>query len=154
MIVSTLRFWTGLLTGIAMWAAAVGSDLAPLSSAKLHAQCLAYARTPSSTEGQLCEAYLRAFVEGSDQIQFDPAKEANRGESFRDRAFRTRYGSHTLPRPRYCVNSSVTTNDLIIQLLVQAESMPPNESQSAATLIYATLSRYHLCASAGSRRVP
>jgi hypothetical protein len=155
MIVGALRRSMHTIVILSSWSTATGSDLAPLSSAELHAQCLAYARAPTSTEGQLCEAYLRAFVEGSDQIRFGPAKDANRDESFTARALRTRYGSHALPRSRYCVNSSVTANDLIMQLLVQAESMPPDKNQSAATLIYATVNRYHRCnAGVGSRRAP
>jgi hypothetical protein len=152
---NTPQFWVPALSSGFAWTTLLASDLAPLSSAQLHAQCLAYAAAPTSTEGQLCSAYLRAFIEGSDRVQYDPAKEQDPDESFTERALRTRYGGPTAVRPQYCVNSSVTVDDLIIQLLVQADSHLPDESRAAASLIYATLNRFHRCgAEAEGRRSP
>jgi hypothetical protein len=60
------------------------------------------------------------------------------------RAFRTRLGNGNV-RARYCVDGSVTVAAVVIQLLVQAESNSPTESDTASDLIQATLNRFHRC---------
>lgn len=118
-----------------------GAELAPLSSAELHRICLAYTRSPESAEGVRCAAYVRGFVEGSSLVVL--ADEPTKRETFTERAFRTRMG--VLADPKYCVNTSVTLNDFILQMLVQAEDKSPQESESASELLYRTLNRFHRC---------
>jgi hypothetical protein len=121
------------------------AELAPLSSRELHERCLEFAESPDSAGGQVCSAYLRAFVEGSQLVTIEPVTVA--GESFTQRAFRTRMGAPARAlAPRYCLDSSLTMNAFVIQLLVQAERATPSDATDASTLVYATLGRYHRCA--------
>jgi hypothetical protein len=121
------------------------AELAPLTSVELHELCLAYLDAPAGDDGQACAAYVRGFIEGSDRVVLrgdEPAQ--TRGESFSERAWRTRLG---IPRqePRYCLEKTVSLQEFITQLLAQAERKPPEDDVSAQELLYATLSRFHRC---------
>jgi len=142
---STRVQWLALLFLFLPHRDATSAELAPLTAAELHKLCLDYSRFPQSSTYHACEAYLRGFIEGSPYVHLQLPRSA--GESFTERAFRTRYGAPGRVRPRYCVNGSVTLNDLVIQVLVQAESQPPSDEKDASVLIESTLNRFHRCGS-------
>lgn len=131
-----------LLLGGLTTSFAHAGKLAPMSSLELHQRCLRYAQSPQSEDGVICSTYIRAFIEGSQVVQIDQA--SVQGESFSKRALRTRLGSRKAA-VQYCVDSSVTVETFVLQLLVQAEDTPPEEELDASTLLYATLSRFHAC---------
>jgi hypothetical protein len=120
-----------------------GAELAPLSSAELHHLCLGYVQFPESEEGAFCAAYVRGFIEGSSLVVL--ATEPTKQETFRERALRTRLGTSSFAGPKYCVNTSVTLNDFVLQMLVQAEDKPPQEGENASELLHRTLNRFHRC---------
>jgi hypothetical protein len=126
-------------------ARADAAELAPLTSMELHELCLAYVHAPQSEEARACAAYVRGFIEGSDQVVLrNDATEEARRESFSERAWRTRLGTAT-PKPQYCLDESLPLRDFITQMLQQAEREPPMEDVSAEALLYGTLSRFHRC---------
>jgi hypothetical protein len=121
------------------------AELEPLTSVELHALCRAYVHSPESEDARACAAYVRGFIEGSELVivrgeDVQPLRQ----ESFSERAWRTRLGI-SRPEPRYCLSPAVTLQELIAQLLAQAEQKPPAGDVSAGALLYATLSRFHRC---------
>lgn len=131
-----------LLLGALTNSFAPAGTLAPLSSLDLHQRCLGYAQSPQSEDGVVCGTYIRAFIEGSQLVQIDRVSVP--GETFSQRALRTRLGSRQAA-VRYCVDSSVTVDTFVLQLLVQADDTPPTQELDASALLYATLSRFHSC---------
>jgi hypothetical protein len=127
-----------------LFAKADAAELAPLSAAELHERCLGYALSAESKDGLICGTYVRGFIEGSEIVELEVVS-PDRGETFTQRAFRTRVGGTRTVTPRYCVNSSVTLSQFIIQMLAQAESSPPSRDEGASVLLLGTLARYHLC---------
>jgi hypothetical protein len=121
------------------------AELEPLTSVELHALCQAYVHSPESEDARACAAYVRGFIEGSDEVivRSEDAQHLPR-ESFSERAWRTRLGI-SRSEPRYCLSATVSLQELIAQLLAQAERKPPAGDVSASALIYATLSRFHRC---------
>jgi hypothetical protein len=121
------------------------AELAPLTSVELHELCLAYVRAPKSEDARACAAYVRGFIEGSDQVVIRSvvAKELRR-ESYSERAWRTRLGMST-PEPHYCLDKALSLRAFVTQVLMQAERKPPAKDMSASALLYATLSHFHRC---------
>jgi hypothetical protein len=122
------------------------ADLSPLTSVQLRELCQAYVHAQESEDAHSCAAYVRGFVEGSDRILLRPDEaKVTRRESFSERAWRTRLGIGAPAKPEYCLDDTVSLQELIGQLLLQAERTPPNEDMSASALLYGTLSRFHRC---------
>jgi hypothetical protein len=140
MLIRLLLCW---LTVAPFLARVDAAELAPLTSMELHELCLAYIRAPESEEAQACAAYVRGFIEGSEQVVLRNNDEV-RPESFSERAWRTRLGA-TPQKPRYCLKARLPLREFITQMLKQAERKPPTEDSSADALLYGTLSRLHRC---------
>jgi hypothetical protein len=121
------------------------AELEQLTAVELHALCQAYVHSPESADGRACVAYVRGFIEGSDEVivRREDVQRLPR-ESFSERAWRTRLGI-SKPAPRYCLSADVSLQELVAQLLAQAERTPPAGDVSARALLYATLSRFHRC---------
>ena len=134
-----------LATAVAMFllvAPAVRSlDLT--SGAQLIEWCQAYVDDWDSPGARFCDAYLRGFVDGSPQIAI---QEPSESESFTQRATRTRLGRPVSARPKYCIASTTTVPELVVQLLTHARDMPSQGDTDASVVIYAMLARYHPCA--------
>jgi Rap1a immunity proteins len=129
------------------------TDLLPLSSAELHKRCLVFSESPQSEEGRACAAYVRGFIEGSDRIvlrESDPIVQ-QQSESFSERALRTRLGRIS-PKPEYCLQSALSLQEFIAQMLAYAEDHPPASDASASVLLYGTLRRFYRCIESHDRR--
>ena len=61
------------------------------------------------------------------------------------RAIRTRLGRPVSTRPKYCIASETTIQDLAVQLLAHARESPPRNDTDASVLIFSMLARYHPC---------
>ena len=141
MLIRLLLCW---LLVTALLARVDAAELAPLTSMQLYELCLAYVRAPESEEAQACAAYIRGFIEGSEQVVLRNHNKQTRPESFSERAWRTRLGANP-PKPRYCLKERLPLREFIAQMLKQAERKPPAEDSSADALLYGTLSRFHRC---------
>jgi Rap1a immunity proteins len=141
MLIRLLLCW---LMVAALLARVDAAELAPLTSMELHELCVAYIRAPESEEAQACAAYVRGFIEGSEQVVLRNHDEEARPESFSERAWRTRLGANP-PKHRYCLKERLSLRQFIAQMLKQAERKPPTEDSSADALLYGTLSRFHRC---------
>lgn len=149
MKLTTCARWLALVPAFATQMSASAAELDPLPAIELRKFCVAYGDDARGNDAQACATYLRGFIDGSPLVYVDLPSPP--GESFSQRAYRTRYGDLSRVRPRYCLNGSVTIAELVIQILVQAESYPPTEGETASDLIQATLNRFHRCRSGGTR---
>ena len=133
-----------LATAVAMFLVApAGRSLDLTSGAQLIEWCQAYVDDWDSPGARFCDAYLRGFVDGSPQIAI---QEPSESESFTQRATRTRLGRPVSARPKYCIASTTTVPELVVQLLTHARDMPSQGDTDASVVIYAMLARYHPCA--------
>ena len=137
---------TGSIAAFVMLASAplgsAAADLAPLTAAELHEKCTAYIEAPQSTVGLSCASYIRGFIEGSTEVQF---RLREVGESFSDRALRTRLGLPRDARPLYCLDGSLSMREFISNLIMYLGQLSPHESLNASAVLYGTLRRYYRC---------
>ena len=133
-----------LASAVAMFLVAPAARSLDLTSgAQLIEWCQAYVDDWDSPGGRFCDAYLRGFVDGSPQVAI---QEPSERESFTQRATRTRLGRPVSASPKYCIASTTTVPDLVVQLLTHARDLPPQGDTDASVVIYAMLARYHPCA--------
>lgn len=130
-----------LLAVIASLASA--ADLEPMSGAELRQRCLAYIASPQSATGQACSGYVRGFIEGSTVTQVGVSTSG--GESFTDRALRTRLGMRADPQPTYCVDATVSLSHLISQILRLLDEQPNLIESNARDVLHQVLQRFHRC---------
>jgi hypothetical protein len=123
-----------------MFSACVHSA-APVPGEQLLAQCEAYIARPDSDVGQLCEAYVRGFLEG---VQAR-AQYAVEEESWSDRAVRTRLGRNALARTSSCVPRTLSFDDLIDKAIVYLRANEQSLSQPAGAALEATLIAHYPC---------
>jgi len=116
----------------------------PITGVELLALCQVYVHSPESADGRACAAYVRGFIDGSDEVILLAQDPQQPRESFGERAWRTRLGI-SKPPPRFCLSAAVSLQDFAAQLLAQASRKFPAEDGSARALLYATLGRSHRC---------
>jgi hypothetical protein len=136
------RSWPSIL--IACWIPVCATGATPLSSSQLREHCLAYQVAADSDGGQVCAAYIRGFLDGlgTDGRSRAPVIQA---ESWLDRARRTRLGSREARKPSFCLDETVTIGQIIGNLLVHAQSRPPQQDVPASALLRSALQRFHPC---------
>lgn len=122
--------------------AEASAEIAPLSADELYSSCLAYRDDPDSAGGRVCAAYLRGFLDGSRRAGED-AEASSRSESFRERALRTRAGSRQTRPARYCLDASVSLDQLVGELLTRR--VADADSTPASTAVYRSLQHFHDC---------
>ncbi len=121
-------------------------DLAPLSAVELQQHCLAYLENAQSTDGRSCSAYIRGFVEGSSLVRVrDPEGAQQPGESFSERAFRTRLGIRRTPPPLYCVDSAMSLPEFVARMLDEVAEHRPRPEATASEVLLRTLGRSYRC---------
>ena len=130
-------------------ACAVASDAAAetmLSSVQLHEYCKAFQTAPSSSEGRVCAAYVGGFIEGLIVVGEARVHEsAAAGESWLERARRTRLGAHYVRKPAYCIDSSTPLEQIIRNIASYAETRPPRDDVPANAMIRSALQRFYSC---------
>ena len=132
--------WAVLVLTVTMPATVAALDL--VSSAQIAKQCRAYQENPDSEDGRFCAAYVRGFIDGSAIVVL---KAPDSGETFAQRAARTRLGRPLITQPEYCIDSSIGMTRLIEQIVAVADERPPRDDVDASVLLYATLARFHQC---------
>jgi hypothetical protein len=123
-------------------APAAFGEIAPLAASELYASCRIHRDEPDDPAGASCTGYLRGLLDATERIVGVEDAGSSR-ESFRDRALRTRAGSRQLGAPRYCLEASVSLEQIIVELL--ANRVSDAEGTTAATAVYRTLQRLHAC---------
>jgi hypothetical protein len=130
-------------------ACAVAPDAAAetmLSSVQLHEYCKAFQTAPSSSAGRVCAAYVGGFIEGLVVVGDARVEDsAAAGESWLERARRTRLGSHYVRKPTYCIDSSTPLEQIIRNIAAYAETRPPRDDVPANAMIRSALERFYSC---------
>jgi hypothetical protein len=126
-----------------------------LSTAELKSHCDIYESDPDGEDGIFCVRYIQGFIDGAvvtdERVTYNVADEADRDESFTERAIRTRVGSR-LNRygpsvyADFCLGEPVplaevvekVVDDLLNETFVR--DMP-----LARDIVYATLRRNYPC---------
>jgi hypothetical protein len=125
----------------------VANGFAPISGSQLLEHCRAYVDEPESSSGVLCAAYVSGFVEGTGALASRQVMSGDRStESFAHRALRTRLGLPRRCEPAYCLESEVSLQQFIADVLAYAKRNPPESTTSANDVVAATLRSFHACA--------
>jgi hypothetical protein len=133
-------------------AATEANGFAPLSGAQLLEYCRAYADEPEGSSGLLCATYVSGFVEGAGATASQQAISGDIStESFADRALRTRLGLPRRCEPAYCLESSVSLEQFIADVLEYAERNPPERNMSANDVVVSALGSLYACLPARTR---
>lgn len=86
-----------ILCGIAALASSNADAVEALSTEELVSHCVYYEQDPDSVDGVFCVRYIQGFIDGAvatdERVTYNVADEYDRGESFTERAIRTRLGS-------------------------------------------------------------
>lgn len=144
-----------LVAGVALAALPSAHAVEPLSTAELKSHCDVYQSDPDGEDGIFCVRYIQGFIDGAivtdERVTYNVADEADRDESFTERAIRTRVGSR-LDRygpsvyADFCLGEPVplaevvenVVDDLLNETFVR--DMP-----LARDIVYATLRRNYPC---------
>jgi hypothetical protein len=120
------------------------SAASPLDALTLFERCSAFVEQPKSSDGQLCDAYLRGFLQGA-KAAGGKNRESAADESWTDRAARTRLGQAALARASYCVPDSLTVAELAERFIAHAETNPDVKNTDARSALEATLYVNYQC---------
>jgi hypothetical protein len=134
-----------LLAAIAISAPAA-AQIASLTAAELYSACLAYRDNPDTADGRACYGYVRGFLDATAR----PSAEVSSAESFRERAARTRIGARRTSFERYCLDESVSLEQVVDVLMERRVADP--QGTSAATAVHGTLRRLDGCRQVEQRR--
>ena len=118
---------------------------AGLSSSHLYVYCKAFQTAPHQTEGRICAAYVRGFLDSAVVGDVRVRAPALEQESWLDRARRTRLGSWHLRKPVYCIDSSAPLEQIVRNLVAYAETHAPREDLPASAMLRSALERFHSC---------
>jgi hypothetical protein len=127
-----------LLTAFAISAPAV-AQIASLTAAELYSACLAYREDPGTADGRACSGYVRGFLDAAAQ----PSEAVSSAESFRERAVRTRIGARRASFVRYCLDESVSLEQVVDVLMERLAADP--QGTSAAAAVHGTLRHLDAC---------
>ncbi|WP_321390161.1 Rap1a/Tai family immunity protein [Emcibacter sp.] len=108
-----------------------------LDELDLRSQCSVYFQAPESKEGILCESFIQGYLSGIHSLRRDVDRKISKkvsptGDSFSDRAIRTRAGSRfryidpALHRG-FCISDDVTS-DVVVRKVVTYLNEHPDDT--------------------------
>lgn len=126
-----------------------------LTTKELTEHCEYFADEPDSKDGIFCVRYIQGFIDGAvatdERVTRNVAAEVHEGESFSERAIRTRIGSR-LDRfgPSYyagfCLGEPVPLAEVVEKVVVELhDDNLVNDYPSARELVYHTLRTEYPC---------
>lgn len=116
----------------------------PLEASILFDRCSAFIQNSDAAEGELCDVYLRGFLQGVKSAGGKQRSSEN-DESWTDRAARTRIGDAALARASYCVPEGLTPARLAKLFVQHAEANPDLKNIDARSALEATLYVNYRC---------
>jgi hypothetical protein len=144
-----------ILATTALLAYSAAGAVEPLSTAELKLHCEVFEEDPDGEDGIFCVRYLQGFIDGAvatdERVTYNVADEADRDESFSERAIRTRVGSR-LERfgpsvyAEFCLGEPVPLEEVVTKVVDDllnedfVRHMP-----LARDIVYATLRRNYPC---------
>lgn len=143
-----------LLLGLA--AAGPAHAVENLTTEELVSHCIHYPDDPDGADGIFCVRYVQGFIDGAvatdQRVTENVAAEYDRGESFTERAIRTRVGSR-LERfgPSYyaefCLGAPVPLAAVVDNVVTDLDNPELIERYPLARdIVYHTLREYYPCA--------
>ena len=152
--------WTGLaIAGIALTLLSPAQAVEPLSTEELTLHCAVYEEDPDGEDGIFCVRYIQGFIDGAvitdERVTYNVADEADRSESFTERAIRTRvisrlnrYGPSVYAD--FCLGEPVPLREVVevvVENLLNNEFV--REMPLARNVVYATLRTNYPCETDG-----
>ena len=150
------RLLAGLVTAMFALAMASTADaVEPLSTEELTLHCAVYEDDPDGEDGIFCVRYIQGFIDGAvvtdERVTYNVADEADRSESFTERAIRTRVSSRV---DRYgpsvyadfCLGEPVPLREVVevvVDNLLNTEFV--REMPLARDVVYASLRTTYPC---------
>lgn len=126
-----------------------------LSTQELVAHCSAYQEDPDGKDGVFCIRYIQGFIDGAvatdELVTFNVAREYDGGETFTERAMRTRLGSRIASfGPSYyaefCLGEPLALKTVVDTVVADLLSLPSLEGRELARdVVFATLRREYPC---------
>ena len=143
------------LIAFAMTVAPTADAVEPLSTEELTMHCAVYEEDPDGEDGIFCVRYIQGFIDGAvitdERVTYNVADEADRSESFTERAIRTRvisrldrYGPSVYAD--FCLGEPVPLREVVevvVENLLNNEFV--REMPLARNVVYATLRTNYPC---------
>ena len=142
---------------VAFSAAAIDAHaVEALSTEELISHCAVYEEDPDGEDGIFCVRYIQGFIDGAvvtdERVTYNVADEYDRGETFTERAIRTRLGSR-IDRygPSYyaefCLGEPLPLAEVARVVIADLLALEDLEGlELARDVVYATLRREYPCA--------
>lgn len=117
----------------------------PLSGVQLRENCLGYEEEPRSSAGLACAAYVRGFLDGAAALD-GRVRTGTLPEPSSKTPQRPADPAAVPRRSRtYCVDSSITIDRIISEILQYTSERAPDGRTTAGELLDAVLKRFHAC---------
>ncbi|MDJ0941201.1 MAG: Rap1a/Tai family immunity protein [Woeseiaceae bacterium] len=152
----TTRQLAGLVAAVIMLAmASAVHAVAPLSTEELTLHCAVYEDDPDGEDGIFCVRYIQGFIDGAvvtdERVTYNVADEADRAESFTERAIRTRVSSRVARYgpsvyADFCLGEPVPLREVVevvVDNLLNTEFV--RDMPLARDVVYATLRTTYPC---------
>ena len=152
----TFRIRPGfLIAAIALTMPPATGAVEALSTAELKLHCEVFEEDPEGEDGIFCVRYIQGFIDGAvatdERVTYNVADEADRDESFSERAIRTRVGLR-LNRygpsvyAEFCLGEPVPMEEVVTKVvddLLNEDFV--REMPLARDIVYATLRKNYPC---------
>ena len=138
-----IRLLPGLLCAAGLSHATAASLDTP-SVDELRARCRTWLATPDDPAGWRCPSYVRGYLDGLARGDRLRAARSEPGESWTDRAARTRLSRSQLARTSRCMLGNVPLGGVVERFVQYVESAQESRHETAAGALEATL-RLHYC---------
>lgn len=151
--------WYGV--GILMMLIATSKAVAvePLLTEELRSHCVVYEQDPEGIDGIFCVRYVQGFIDGAvatdERVTYNVAAEYEGGETFKQRAVRTRVGSRIARYgssyyAEFCLGEPVPLAAVVTAVVADLVGMDNFEGRELARdVVYATLRREYPCEASG-----
>ena len=144
-----------IICGIAALASSNANAVEALSTEELVSHCIYYEEQPESVDGVFCVRYLQGFIDGAvatdERVTYNVAAEYEGGETFKQRAVRTRLGTRIARYgssyyAEFCLGEPVPLADVVrvvVTDLLEIDSFAGREL--AREVVYQTLRSEYPC---------
>ncbi len=132
-----------------------------LSTAELKSHCDFYESDPDGTDGVFCVRYIQGFIDGAvvtdERVTYNVADEADRQETFTERAARTRVGARLNQYgpsvyAEFCLGEPVPLREVVEVIISDLlDEQKVSGIPLAREVVYNTLRSTFPCREAGKR---
>ena len=127
-----------------------------LSTAELISHCVHLESDPEGVDGQYCIRYIQGFIDGAvatdARVMLSAEEELNRGESYTERALRTRAPSHAdrfraAKLAGFCLGDPLPLQEVVATVVGTLTALPEDQAATASAMdmVYASLKKHYPC---------